>query len=167
MDANAADLTVTAWAAILVSCGIAGLQPVLTGQALPSVGAALARGTPVYVIVWAFRPRPGREVEFERAYGPRGSWVTLFREAPGYLGTELLRAADGSGRYLTVDRWESQGVYEAFRVARRAEYEALDHACETLTASEERVGDFVRIESLSNESLRPTGLVEGCNESDT
>jgi heme-degrading monooxygenase HmoA len=100
----------------------------------------------VYVIVWVFHPKPGREAEFERAYGPAGDWVALFRGAPGYLGTDLLRATDGTGRYLTADRWESRAAYEAFRVARRAEYEAVDRACEALTASEERVGDYLRIE---------------------
>jgi heme-degrading monooxygenase HmoA len=104
------------------------------------------RARTVYVIVWTFRPKPGRELEFERAYGPSGGWATLFRRAPGYLGTELLRAADSSGQYLTVDRWQSRAAYEAFRVALPAEYEALDRACEALTVSEERVGDYVVIE---------------------
>jgi heme-degrading monooxygenase HmoA len=100
----------------------------------------------VYVLIWAFRPGPGREIEFEQAYGPRGSWADLFQKAPGYLGTDLLRAADDSGRYLTVDRWQSRGAYEAFRVSRPAEYEILDRACEALTASEERLGDYVLVE---------------------
>jgi heme-degrading monooxygenase HmoA len=100
----------------------------------------------MYMIVWTFRPRPGRAADFEREYGPAGSWAALFRDAPGYLGTDLLRAANGSDQYLTVDRWESSAAYEAFLVARRTEYEAMDHACEALTVSEERVGDFVRIE---------------------
>ena len=83
----------------------------------------------MYVIVWTFRPRPGRAADFEWEYGPAGSWAALFRDAPGYyLGTDLLRAADGSGHDLTVDRWKSSAAYEAFRVARRAEYEALDRA---------------------------------------
>jgi heme-degrading monooxygenase HmoA len=97
----------------------------------------------VYVIVWAFRPRPGREADFERAYGPAGAWVALFRQAPGYLGTELFRPAEDAGQYLTVDRWDSRAAYEAFRAERRAEYDALDRACEGLTASEERVGEYV------------------------
>src|SRR5262245_49368963 len=96
-------------------------------------------------IVWAFRPRPGREVEFEQAYGAGGDWIALFRQAPGFLGTELLRATDGSGQYLTVDRWESPAAYEAFRAARGAEYEALDRAHEALTVFEEKVGDFVQV----------------------
>jgi heme-degrading monooxygenase HmoA len=100
----------------------------------------------VYVIVWTFRPWPGRAAEFEREYGPAGGWAALSRDAPGYLGSDLLRAADGSDRYLTVDRWESSAAYEAFWAARRTEYEALDRACAALTASEERVGDYVWIE---------------------
>ena len=100
----------------------------------------------MFVIVWAFRPRPGREAEFERAYGPEGGWAGLFRQAPEYLGTDLFRAADGSGRHLTVDRWQSREAYEAFRAARRAEYEALDRTGEQLTASEEPLGDYVLAE---------------------
>jgi hypothetical protein len=96
----------------------------------------------VYVIVWSFRPRPGCGRAFEEAYGPGGAWAALFGQAADCLGTELLRAADGSGRYLTVDRWRSRAAYEAFRAARRGEYEALDRACEALTDSEERVGEF-------------------------
>jgi heme-degrading monooxygenase HmoA len=99
----------------------------------------------VYVIVWAFRPKAGCERAFEEAYGPAGGWAALFGQAEGFLGTELLRAEDGSSRYLAVDRWQSRGAYEAFRAARRAEYEALDRACEALTASEESVGTFVAL----------------------
>jgi heme-degrading monooxygenase HmoA len=106
----------------------------------------------MYVVVWAFRPRPGREVEFEQAYSPRGRWAALFREAPGYLGTDLLRAADGSGRYLTVDRWQSQSAYAAFGTSHRDAYEALDRACEALTDSEEWLGDFLVVESLPTEN---------------
>lgn len=98
----------------------------------------------MYAIVWAFRPRPGRAAEFEQAYGPAGEWAMLFQQAPGYLGTDLLRPIDDAGRYLTVDRWESRAAYEAFRAARSAEYEALDRACEGLTEAEERVGEFVQ-----------------------
>jgi heme-degrading monooxygenase HmoA len=99
----------------------------------------------VYAIVWAFRPKAGRERAFEEAYGPAGGWAALFGRAEGFLGTELLRAEDGSGRYLTVDRWQSRAAYEAFRASRRGEYEALDRACEALTDSEEPIGTFVAL----------------------
>lgn len=96
----------------------------------------------MYVIVWAFRPRPGREGDFEAAYGPGGSWDALFGSAEDYLGTELLKAADGTGLYLTIDRWAGRAAYAAFRAARGAEYDALDRACAGLTESEVRVGEF-------------------------
>lgn len=96
----------------------------------------------MFVVVWAFRPNPAREAEFVQAYGPAGAWAELFRSDPRYLGGDLLRPADGSGRYLTLDRWLSRAGFEAFRTARREEYEALDLACAALTATEERVGEY-------------------------
>jgi heme-degrading monooxygenase HmoA len=96
----------------------------------------------MYVIVWAFRPQPGFQRAFEEVYGPEGSWAALFREAADYLGTELLRAADGSGQYLIVDRWRSRAAHEAFRALHRGAYEALDRACEALTAAEDFIGAF-------------------------
>ena len=58
----------------------------------------------MYVILWRFRLRMGRESEFERAYGPSGEWALLFRRDDSYLGTELLRRSDDSREYLTLDR---------------------------------------------------------------
>jgi heme-degrading monooxygenase HmoA len=99
-----------------------------------------------YAIVWELRPRPGREEEFERAYGPEGDWARLFRRAEGYLGTELLRDPAGPGRYLTIDRWASRAAFAAFKRAHGAEYEALDRACEGLTERESSLGSFENIE---------------------
>jgi heme-degrading monooxygenase HmoA len=96
----------------------------------------------MYVIVWEFVARLGREAEFERAYGPRGRWARFFQGADGYLGTELWR---GTGRWLTIDRWDGEDAYERFRAARRAEYEALDREMEGLTASETRLGAFTAL----------------------
>jgi heme-degrading monooxygenase HmoA len=96
----------------------------------------------VYVIVWEFVARPGREAEFERAYGPRGRWAQFFQGADGYLGTELWR---GTGRWWTIDRWDGEDAYERFREARRAEYEGLDREMEGLTASESRLGAFTAL----------------------
>lgn len=100
----------------------------------------------MYVVVWEFRARPGREREFEAAYGPAGEWARLFGGAPGYLGTELQRDLRDPGRYLTLDRWASPEAYDAFDAARGAEYEALDRRCEALTAGETRLGGFVTVE---------------------
>ena len=96
----------------------------------------------MYVIVWEFVACPGREAEFERAYGPRGRWADFFRGGDGYLGTELWR---GDGRWVTVDRWRSQDAYRLFRAARLAEYEALDREMEQLAARETRLGGFTAL----------------------
>lgn len=102
----------------------------------------------VYALVWEFRPRAGREEDFERAYGPEGDWARLFRRAEGYLGTELLRdGADSAGpRYLTIDRWSSREAHEAFLRAHQAAYEALDRACEGLSDRESFLGCFESVE---------------------
>jgi heme-degrading monooxygenase HmoA len=96
----------------------------------------------MYVTLWEFVARPGREADFERAYGPRGRWAELFREGQGYLGTELWR---GEGRWLTVDRWSSEEDYARFRAARLAEYEALDREMEGLTEREKHLGAFTAL----------------------
>ena len=97
----------------------------------------------MYVIVWAFRPKPGREQEFVAAYGPAGRWAAFFRAGPDYLGTELLQPVDSAGEFLTIDRWRTRAAYDAFRAAHRAAYEELDRAGEALTAQEVRLGEFV------------------------
>ena len=95
----------------------------------------------MYRIEWEFLPAPGREAEFLRAYGADGDWVLLFRRGDGYLGTELLPLPlpGRAGWYRTVDRWESEAAYAAFRAAQADKYAALDLACEALTAAERRV----------------------------
>ena len=95
-----------------------------------------------YVYVWEFEVRPGCEAEFERNYGPDGSWVELFRAAHGYLDTILLRDLGRGRRYLTIDRWESEDAYRSFRTARALEFTALDARCEALTVSERELGRF-------------------------
>jgi len=96
----------------------------------------------VYVIVWEFVARPGREAEFERAYGPRGPWAAFFAGADGYLGTELWR---GEGRWMTVDRWDGEDAYARFRAQHLSRYEALDREMEELTARETPLGAFTAI----------------------
>ena len=96
----------------------------------------------MYVIVWEFTVRAAAEPAFEELYGPAGAWVALFRTAPGYLGTELLRPFRGSRRYLTIDRWASAEAYAAFHDRHAAEYQALDAAGDALTEAERSVGEF-------------------------
>ncbi len=96
----------------------------------------------MYAILWRFRPRPERAVEFEAVYGPRGDWATLFAKAEGYLGTDLLKPLDDSGAYLTIDRWESDQAYWRFRQRFHTLYSELDMRCEGLTMEEAYLGQF-------------------------
>jgi heme-degrading monooxygenase HmoA len=95
----------------------------------------------VYVIVWEFEPKAGREREFERSYAADGDWAALFRRSPEFRGTELLRPAVGH-RYLAIDRWTSAEAFAEFRDRWEADYDALDRACESLNEREALVGHF-------------------------
>ena len=92
----------------------------------------------MHVILWRFRARPGREAEFEAAYGDDGPWVRFFRTGRGFLGTELMRATDGT--YLTVDRWDTEDAYRAFRDAWASQYAEIDARCRRLTIEETLIG---------------------------
>jgi heme-degrading monooxygenase HmoA len=94
----------------------------------------------MHIVIWEFRARPGREADFERAYGPAGDWATLFGQAPGYLGTELLRDQNDRRRFITIDRWVSATAYDTFRAQSAGEYAAIDRRCEALTEYEALVG---------------------------
>lgn len=76
-----------------------------------------------YVYLWEFTVAPDREARFLALYGPDGAWVQLFRTAPGFLDTRLLRAAASPRRYVTIDRWASAAAYQGFRRERAAEFE--------------------------------------------
>ena len=91
----------------------------------------------MYVAVWKFIVKSENAAEFERHYGPDGSWAELFRKAPGYIRTELYRGDEGE--YLTVDYWENAETFLEFRAARGDEYAELDARMEKLTEREEAI----------------------------
>ena len=95
-----------------------------------------------YVYVWTYRVRPAHVDEFLRRYAPGGDWVRLFRLAPGYLGTTLLRSRIDPLRFATVDRWESHDAFVAFKTAHREAFAALDAECESFTEEESSIGEF-------------------------
>jgi heme-degrading monooxygenase HmoA len=92
--------------------------------------------------LWEFIVQPARQVDFLRHYAPGGTWAELFRQAPGYLGTELLQDRTNPLRYLTIDRWADLDSYRAFRAQYQTEYQALDRACEGLTTQESPLGEY-------------------------
>ncbi len=93
-------------------------------------------------IVWEFHVMPGKEDEFERHYGPEGTWVQLFRKAKEFVRTDLLRDPEVRGRYLTVDCWTTLTAYDDFKRNFAAEYKTIDAQMEALTRSETKVGVF-------------------------
>jgi quinol monooxygenase YgiN len=90
----------------------------------------------VFHILWQFETTAADSDRFVRAYGPAGPWVAFFRQAPGYLSTDLFAATAAPRQFLTLDRWESRAAYESFRRERSTEYSAIDAACEGLTTAE-------------------------------
>jgi heme-degrading monooxygenase HmoA len=97
---------------------------------------------PGYVYVWEFTVAPGQEQAFLAAYGPGGSWATLFARAQGYIETLLLQDQAVAGRFVTVDRWASAQAHDAFQARFQAEYDTLDQACEALTRHEASLGSY-------------------------
>ena len=95
-----------------------------------------------YTYLWEFHVDGDRREDFERHYGPNGAWVALFRQSAGYIETLLLRDAANPLRYLTVDRWESEAAYRAFRARYAAEYAELDRRCAPLTTREISLGHY-------------------------
>jgi heme-degrading monooxygenase HmoA len=97
----------------------------------------------MYVYVWEFVVRPGRETEFERFFGADGEWVKLFQRAGGFISTELDRDARDPRRYITIDYWESPESYEKFRRDFADEWQAIDDRGGQLTEEENHLGAFI------------------------
>lgn len=101
----------------------------------------------IFVRIWRYAVTRARKEAFERAYGPDGDWARLFARSSGFLGTELLGAADGGSEgtlaYVTIDRWRDRSDWDAFLAEHGDEYRALDQRLDDLTLEEEDLGDFL------------------------
>jgi heme-degrading monooxygenase HmoA len=82
---------------------------------------------------------------FEEVYGANGSWAAFFREARGYIGTELLLDVEQAGRYLVVDRWESPEDYNRFVEDHRDEYMRRVDDTAFVYRQELRLGTFENV----------------------
>ena len=98
----------------------------------------------MYVILWEFIVRPEKTGAFVAAYKSDGAWAELFARADGYIGTELLRAADSNqgATFVTVDRWKTAEDFARFQERFGAEYQRLDAELEGFTVSERKLGTF-------------------------
>jgi heme-degrading monooxygenase HmoA len=106
----------------------------------------------MFLRLWQFRAAPGNEAEFEARYGPDGAWARLFLKGAGYLGTELLSDAAGSGEYVTIDRWESAEAWVGFLDLHREAYDELDRDSERLCSLDARIGEFITSAAPSHET---------------
>jgi heme-degrading monooxygenase HmoA len=96
----------------------------------------------IHTTIWEFLVEPDQVNEFQRHYGPQGSWAELFARGEGYLQTLLLQDATDPRRFVTIDRWASAADYRAFRSRFAQQYSELDIRCERLTVHETPVGNF-------------------------
>jgi heme-degrading monooxygenase HmoA len=100
----------------------------------------------VFAVIWEFDVRTGCEAAFAALYGSEGEWVALFRQYPGFVGTELLRDAHpadtDSTRWVTIDRWTSENEYDAFLTAAQSRYAHIDARGDALTAAERCLGTY-------------------------
>ena len=95
-----------------------------------------------YTYLWEFIVKPDQVDEFQRQYGPKGSWVALFRKATGYVDTILLRDRANPLRFITIDLWETADAQRSFKDTFAHEYAEVDARCAHLTAREVSLGDF-------------------------
>ena len=95
-----------------------------------------------YTYIWEFLVKPEQEANFLEHYGQEGTWVQLFKKAPGFIDTLLLSDRAVPYRYVTVDRWQSAAAYQVFRMQFAEAYAALDRTCENLTSAEKEIGTF-------------------------
>ena len=95
-----------------------------------------------YTYLREFHIEPAQQAEFERQYGPRGAWASLFRRSPGYIETILLQDQANPLRYITIDRWRNVDAYRSFRAEFFRQYDELDQKFQSLTRYETWLGEF-------------------------
>ena len=108
----------------------------------------------MFLVLWEFEVKPGCVERFESVYGPSGDWARLFKEDPGYLGTELLRDVLRREVFVTIDRWISRACYEKFKSVRGDDYLAMDRDFETLAAAERELGSFEEPECSEQQRMK-------------
>jgi heme-degrading monooxygenase HmoA len=93
----------------------------------------------VFVRIWQYVVDPVKSAPFVSSYGPDGEWAQLFGRGTGYLDTALHQDLNQSGRFLTVDRWNSEQAWRDFHATHLAEYNELDKRLRRLTIEQRRL----------------------------
>jgi heme-degrading monooxygenase HmoA len=96
----------------------------------------------MFVRLWEYEVPVATQSEFEAIYDSKGDWALLFRQAEGFIETELLKEVSCLDRYLIIDRWRSRAHFHSFQNRFAHQYEGLDKRCETLKLAERLIGEF-------------------------
>lgn len=93
-----------------------------------------------HVRLWKYRVADEHGDAFIRHYSTNGSWAKLFREAGGYVGTQLWQDENDTAVFYTADYWHDRQAFEDFNANYRERYEQLDRELEFLTLEESFLG---------------------------
>jgi Antibiotic biosynthesis monooxygenase. len=96
----------------------------------------------MHLIFWQFQVKKEKKREFVSAYGPKGDWAQLFRQAEGFEGTQLLQSVTEPSRFMTVDQWADANSFANFKKRFAGKYAALDERCSDLTVTEQNLGSI-------------------------
>jgi hypothetical protein len=91
------------------------------------------------VRVWRYDVPADLREEFEREYGPDGSWARLFTASPGFVATSLYVEVGSPTHYLTVDRFATHDAWLQFRAQHQEAYEDLGRRLRHLTTAQEEL----------------------------
>jgi len=94
----------------------------------------------MYCLVWKYQVSANQS-KFEEEYSRNGSWFKFFETSDDYLGSELMKNADGK-TYILIDKWITKADYQDFLDEHKAEYDQLNEKCKELYDSEEDMGEF-------------------------
>ena len=103
-----------------------------------------------YTYIWKYLVPPDSARAFERAYGPKGAWVKLFKKHDGYLRTELHKDAvsERNEQFVIDDQGKKTGVLLPVE-----EYERLMADLHDLAVvAERRDGNNVPFEEIKDRS---------------
>ncbi|WP_419911002.1 antibiotic biosynthesis monooxygenase family protein [Hoeflea sp.] len=92
---------------------------------------------------WEYRVDPKNAAAFEAFYGAEGKWSQLFRQASGYVRSELLRDPDDTTQYRTGDYWQSREAFLDFLRDFSEQYDELGTQCADLATERKNAGVFL------------------------
>jgi heme-degrading monooxygenase HmoA len=96
----------------------------------------------MFVIVWEYAVKPDRRDDFESFYRPDGPWTRLFRQAPGFVSTTLMKDLRNPRRYVVADRWTNEKLYDEFKRAYAQPYDDLSARGQRMIDRESELGRF-------------------------